>query len=73
MAAHVDPAQQGDVGRHGNILPHGPRMRVISVAYLAFTPELPDPRPGSDARAGDCLAPRVLARKLTALQDHVAG
>jgi 8-oxo-dGTP diphosphatase len=28
-----------------------PRMRVISVAYLAFAPELGDPRPGSDARA----------------------
>ncbi len=28
-----------------------PRMRVISVAYLAFAPELPDPRPGTDARA----------------------
>lgn len=26
-----------------------PRMRVISVAYLAFAPELPDPRPGGDA------------------------
>ncbi|HUJ07054.1 MAG TPA: NUDIX hydrolase [Streptosporangiaceae bacterium] len=26
-----------------------PRMRVISVAYLAFAPELPDPRPGRDA------------------------
>jgi 8-oxo-dGTP diphosphatase len=26
-----------------------PRMRIISVAYLAFAPELPDPRAGGDA------------------------
>jgi 8-oxo-dGTP diphosphatase len=31
-------------------------MRVISVAYLAFAPELPDPRPGSDARAAAWVA-----------------
>lgn len=28
-----------------------PRMRVISVAYLAFAPSMPDPRPGGDATA----------------------
>src|SRR5215467_6005798 len=28
-----------------------PRMRVVSVAYLAFGPEMPDPRPGGDASA----------------------
>lgn len=34
----------GDLGRD-------PRMRVFSVAYLAFAPSLPDPRPGGDASA----------------------
>jgi 8-oxo-dGTP diphosphatase len=36
----------GDPGRD-------PRMRVVSVAYLGFGPQMPDPEPGSDARSAD--------------------
>jgi 8-oxo-dGTP diphosphatase len=45
-----------------------PRMRVISVAYLAFAPELPDPRAGSDARAAAWVPVSSLG-----LADNAAG
>jgi 8-oxo-dGTP diphosphatase len=48
-----------------------PRGRVISVAYLAIAPRLPDPVAGTDA-AGACWAPteRLLASKASLAFDH---
>lgn len=47
-----------------------PRMRVVSVAYLALAPQLPDPRPGARPEAGVAAAAWVPVR--TASADRLA-
>lgn len=56
-------ASFGDPGRD-------PRMRVISVAYLAFAPSLPDPRAGGDASAARWV-PVAQARDLAFDHDQI--
>jgi 8-oxo-dGTP diphosphatase len=48
----------GDPGRD-------PRMRVISVAYLAFAPELPEATPGTDAAAAEWVPVHALGLSAT--------
>lgn len=65
-SAHLEQlASYGDPGRD-------PRMRVVTIAYLAFAPRLPLPHPGSDAaEASWALAGDILAGPPSALAfDH---
>ncbi|MFI0896089.1 NUDIX domain-containing protein [Streptomyces sp. NPDC020983] len=43
-----------------------PRMHVVSVAYLAFAPDLPDARPGGDAAGAGWLPVEAIARAIAA-------
>lgn len=52
----------GDPGRD-------PRMRVVSVAYLALAPDLPDPVPGTDAAAAGWYPVEEALDRVTAF-DH---
>ncbi|MGV8978362.1 MAG: NUDIX hydrolase [Cellulomonas sp.] len=47
-----------------------PRMRVVSVAYLALAPRLPDPRPGGDVSAADWVPVDVALTTSLAFDHH---
>ncbi len=48
-----------------------PRMRTVTVAYLAFAPDLPTPLPGGDAAAAEWLrVDRILRTKGGLAFDH---
>ena len=57
-------ASYGDPGRD-------PRLHVVTVAYLALAPQLPAPRPGSDAAAASWVQVRALRPGLAFDHDRI--